>query len=107
MRSVARSSSRWPGARWSAWRGRAGSPQVYLSSKQVPDNSIIAYTPKDLVVRAAGDPMALLPALRAIVRGADPLQPLSDVRLLSDIVAGETAPRRGPVHRPARLPAPP
>src|SRR3954470_13220198 len=77
---------------------RASEPQVYLSSKQVGDNSIIGYTPKDLVIRAGGDPMTLLPALRAIVHRADPLQPVSNVRLLSEIVEGETAPRRVQVH---------
>jgi predicted permease len=73
---------------------RTSEPQVYLSSKQVQDNSIIGYTPQDLVIRAQGDPMRLVPAIREAVRHADPQQPVSGVRLLSDIVAGETAPRR-------------
>jgi predicted permease len=73
---------------------RASEPQVYLSHQQVADSSIIGYTPKDLAIRAAGDPRALLPSVRAIIRRADPQQPISDVRLLSDIVEGETAPRR-------------
>jgi predicted permease len=69
-------------------------PQVYLSHQQVPDNSIIGYTPKDLAVRTDGQGLDVLPALRAIVHGADPEQPISHPRLLSDIVSGETAPRR-------------
>jgi predicted permease len=69
-------------------------PQVYLSHQQVADGAIIGYTPKDLAVRASGDPLTLLPSIREIVRRADPQQPISDVRLLSDIVEGETAPRR-------------
>jgi putative ABC transport system permease protein len=73
---------------------RQSEPQVYLSHQQVADGSIIGYTPKDLAVRASGDPLTLLPSLREIVRRADPSQPISDVRLLSDIVDGETAPRR-------------
>ncbi len=73
---------------------RSSEPQVYLSQQQVADGSIIGYTPKDLAIRAHGDPRALLPSVRAIIRRADPQQPLSDVRLLSDIVLGETAPRR-------------
>jgi putative ABC transport system permease protein len=73
---------------------RASEPQVYLSHQQVADSSIIGYTPKDLAIRASGDPRALLPSVRAIIRRADPQQPISDVRLLSDIVEGETAPRR-------------
>jgi predicted permease len=73
---------------------RQSEPQVYLSYQQVADGSIIGYTPKDLAVRASGDPLTLLPPIREIVRRADPQQPVSDVRLLSDIVEGETAPRR-------------
>ena len=73
---------------------RPSEPQVYLSYQQVADGAIIGYTPKDLAVRASGDPRMLLPSIRAIVRRADPQQPISDVRLLSDIVGGETAPRR-------------
>jgi putative ABC transport system permease protein len=73
---------------------RGSEPQVYLSHQQVADSSIIGYTPKDLAIRAAGDPLAVLPSVRAIIRRADPQQPISDVRLLSDIVEGETAPRR-------------
>ena len=73
---------------------RPSEPQVYLSYQQVADGAIIGYTPKDLVVRAGGDPRTLLPSIRDIVRRADPQQPISDVRLLADIVEGETAPRR-------------
>jgi predicted permease len=73
---------------------RPSEPQVYLSYQQVADGAIIGYTPKDLVIRAAGHSLDLLPSLRAIVRHADPQQPISDVRLLDDIVDGETAPRR-------------
>jgi predicted permease len=73
---------------------RASEPQVYLSHQQVADRSIIGYTPKDLAVQAAGDPLALLPSIRAIVRKVDPQQPVSGVRLLSEIVGEETAPRR-------------
>ncbi len=73
---------------------RNSEPQVYLSYQQVADNSIIGYTPKDLVIRAAGQPLDLMPSLRAIIQKADPQQPISDVRLLDDIVLGETAPRR-------------
>ena len=69
-------------------------PQVYLSHQQVEDGSIIGYTPTDLAIRAAGQPLDVLPSVRAIIRHVDPQQPISDVRLLSDIVEGETAPRR-------------
>jgi predicted permease len=72
---------------------RTSEPQVYLPSPQVEDGSIIYYVPKDLVIRASGDPAALLPSVRRIVGRADPEQPISNARLLTDIVAGETAPR--------------
>ena len=73
---------------------QSSEPQVYLSSQQVPDGSTPWYAPKDLVIRAAGNPISLAPALRRIIHQADPEQDISDVRLLEDIVAGETASRR-------------
>jgi len=69
-------------------------PQVYLPYKQVPDNSIIFYVPKDLVVRSSQDPASLVPDIRRIVREADPELPVSDVQQLADIVVSETALRR-------------
>jgi predicted permease len=72
---------------------RPSEPQVYLPSSQIPDSSIIGYTPKDLVVRSSSGAAGLAPAIRRIVRAADPEQPVSDVRLMTDIVADETAPR--------------
>lgn len=72
---------------------RESEPQLYLSCRQVPDGAVIFYAPKDLVVRADGDPLDLVPSIRRIVASADPDQPVSDVRLLADIVEAETAPR--------------
>ena len=72
---------------------QSSEPQVYLPATQVPDGSIIFYTPKDLVVRSSADPAALLPAIRDIVRRADPQQPISNVRMLEEIVAETTASR--------------
>jgi len=68
-------------------------PQVYLPAAQVPDSSIIFYAPKDLVVRSSIDPMALLPAIRDIVRRVDPEQPISNVRTMDEIVTEQTASR--------------
>jgi predicted permease len=78
-----------------AMRGREQSsePQVWIPYLQAPEGGVIRYAPKDLVVRARGDAMSLVPAIREIVRRADPRQPVSDIRLLEEIVAGETAPR--------------
>jgi ABC-type antimicrobial peptide transport system permease subunit len=60
----------------------------------VEDDSIVGYLPQDLVIRGGSDPMGLAPAVRAAVRAADPQQPVSNLRPLGDIVAGETVPRR-------------
>jgi len=72
---------------------RESEPQVYLPSTQVPDGGLAFYTPKDLVVKTSGAPAALVPAVRSAVQRADPEQPVSDVRLLTDIVERETASR--------------
>jgi putative ABC transport system permease protein len=74
---------------------RPSEPQVYLPYQQVPDGAIISYIPKDLVVRTAPPSRVenLMPRIRDIVKSADPEQPISNVRRMSDIVAEETAPR--------------
>ncbi len=68
-------------------------PQIYFPSEQLGVTSIY-YAPKDLVVRASGDPLTLAPALRRVIRDADPDQAVSDLQLLKDIVGAQTAPRR-------------
>jgi putative ABC transport system permease protein len=68
-------------------------PQVYMASKQMPDNEVIWYAPKDLVVASTAGPAALLPAIRRTVRDADPDQPVSNVETMSEIIAGQTASR--------------
>ncbi len=68
-------------------------PQVYIPHRQTQDGSLIFYAPKDLVVKAAGSPASLLPAIRQIIHSADAEQPVSDVRMLSDIVDSATASR--------------
>jgi predicted permease len=73
---------------------RPSEPQIYLSSQQVPDGVLPWYAPKDLVIRAEGNPVALAPALRRIVHEADAEQSIEDVQPLESIVAGETATRR-------------
>ena len=72
---------------------RDAEPQVYLSSKQVPDNSIIGYIPRGFVVRSSVDPVSLTASIRAIVRRIDPTLPVSDVTPLTDIVDADTASR--------------
>ncbi len=72
---------------------RDSEPQVYLPFQQVRDGWLSFYVPKDLAIKSSGDPRQLVPAIREIVAKADPEQPISDIRLLSDIIANETAPR--------------
>ena len=72
---------------------RISEPQVYMPATQMPDGGLVFYVPQDLVVRVATAPAALVPAVRAAVQKADPEQPVSDVRLLSDIVDRQTASR--------------
>ena len=72
---------------------RPSEPQVYLPYQQVPDGGLQGYTPQDLVVRSSTSPLAVLPAIRSIIARADPQLPLFDIRLLQDIIDGETAPR--------------
>jgi len=72
---------------------RPSEPQVYLPYRQMPDGELFYYAPKDLVVRAAVRPETLLPPIRRILRAADPEQPVSDVRTMEEIVAGETSSR--------------
>lgn len=72
---------------------RTSEPQVYLSSKQVPDGEVTFYSPKDLVVHSSQPPQHLLPALRQIIHNADPEQPVANVRTMEQVVAGETESR--------------
>ena len=69
-------------------------PQVYVPSGQVEDESLIGYVPKDLVIRSSIPAERWLPAVRRIIASADPEQPISEVRPLSEILADDTAPRR-------------
>jgi len=73
---------------------RVAEPQVYMPYQQLPDGGPTHYAPKDLAIRSTVDPATLAPALRRIIREADPEQPVSDVRTLSNIVEQQTGPRR-------------
>src|SRR5271165_3270367 len=72
---------------------RISEPQVYLPYKQVPDGWLIGYTPKDLAIHTSQAPEQLIPEVRRIIAGADPQQPISNVRTVEEIVAGETESR--------------
>src|SRR5262249_9092509 len=68
---------------------RTSEPQIYMSPEQLAPFGIF-YAPRDLVVRASGDAMALAPAIRRIVHDADPEQPVTNLRLFDEVVAEQT-----------------
>jgi predicted permease len=72
---------------------RSSEPQLYFAAAQAGDLGGL-YVPKDLLVRGAGAGSSLVPAVRRVIRDVDPEQPISDVRLLSDVVSQQTADRR-------------
>lgn len=73
---------------------RTSEPQMYLPAGQVAPVMFPAYDPKELVIRHSGQGTGLVPSIRQIVRAVDPQQPISHVRPLEEVVAGETAARR-------------
>jgi hypothetical protein len=74
---------------------RNSEPQIYLPAPQVAEESPSTVDPKDLVIRHSGQGEALVSAIRQIVRAADPEQPISDVRPMDEVLAGDTATRHG------------
>jgi predicted permease len=78
------------------WRGmeQESEPQLYLAYGQVRDGSLIGHIPRELVVKSSLSASVLVPRIRSAVARADAQQPVSNIQPLTDIVAGETAPRR-------------
>jgi predicted permease len=72
---------------------RVSEPQMYLPAEQIDDGMPANFDPKDLVIRHSGSGAALMTAIRQIVYAADPEQPISDVRTLSQVRAGEITTR--------------
>ncbi len=66
--------------------------EMYFPHRQV--SSHVWFRPRDLVVRASGDPTALLAGIRSAVREADPSQPVSYIRTMQEVLDEESAPRR-------------
>jgi predicted permease len=73
---------------------RASEPQLYLPAGQAPNPIGWIYLPRDLVVRSSRPDSGLAAAIRDIVRRVDPQQPVSNVRMLSEVVGDQTATRR-------------
>ncbi|HEU4796834.1 MAG TPA: ABC transporter permease, partial [Pyrinomonadaceae bacterium] len=66
--------------------------EMYLPYQQIPDYDF--YTPRDLVIRASGDPLSLVGPVRQIVREVDPDQPISNIATMADVLGVEAAERR-------------
>lgn len=77
---------------------RNSEPQMYLPAPQIREALPANFDPKDLVIRHSSSTDTLMAAVRQIVRAADPDQPISSVRTLEEVVAGETATRRGQLY---------
>lgn len=71
----------------------ASEPQAYFPAPQVADGSLQGYAPKDLVVHGTGDMPSLVPAVRRAILAADPDQPVSNVRTMTEILSDQTASR--------------
>ena len=65
--------------------------EMYFPYQQT---NVLWTSPRDLVIHTSGDPMALGSAVRSQVWSVDPSQPISNVRLLSDILSGELVQQR-------------
>jgi predicted permease len=63
-------------------------PEIYVPHAQAPTGAMT------LVLRTAGDPLALVPALRGAVRAIDADQPLFNLRRLEELRAASIAPQR-------------
>ena len=74
---------------------RTSEPQMYLPAAQAPDPFPGGFDPKDLVIRHSGQETPLASAVREIVHSIDADQPVSNVRPMTQVIAGETASRRG------------
>jgi predicted permease len=77
---------------------RTNEPQVYIPARQPPEGGLGGlYVPKDLVIRAPTQALAIVPAVRQAVRRADPEQPIADVRMMTDVIDGQFATRNAQI----------
>lgn len=77
---------------------RTNEPQMYLPAAQAEERTSANFDPKDMVIRHAGQHEPLVSAIRQIVRSVDAEQPISHVRTMEEVLAGETASRRAQLH---------
>jgi putative ABC transport system permease protein len=74
----------------SAGLDRPAGPELYVPLDQI---DIQFMWPANLVIRAAGDPLVLVPALRRAIAEVDPTQPVSNVSAMSAVLDFELANR--------------
>lgn len=70
--------------------GKPSSPTIYVSYFQ----NNVALTPVSLVVRTAGEPLALTNAIRAAVLSVDPLQPIDHVTTVEQFLGDSLGPQK-------------
>ena len=68
-------------------------PEVYLPAGQVFANSAPFFWPQNLVVRTAGDPLALSGAVRRAVSEVDADEPVSNIRSMEQVFAADVLDR--------------
>ncbi len=68
--------------------GTAPKPQVYVAHAQWGDPALV------LTVRTAGDPLQLIPPIRAIVRRIDPEIPIAETRTLEQVLGASLVSER-------------
>ncbi|MFL6227895.1 MAG: ABC transporter permease [Pyrinomonadaceae bacterium] len=76
---------------------RPAPPMVYVPIPQVPDRLMAAvrtFTSASFVVRAAGDPASLTPAIKQEIAALDPTLPLAHVATMEEIASRSIASQR-------------
>ena len=65
--------------------------ETYFPYQQI---SYFSFAPNNLVIRTVGDPLSLVAAIRQAVWAVDRDQPISNIRTMEEILAGEVSQRR-------------
>jgi putative ABC transport system permease protein len=68
-------------------------PEMYFAYQQ-PAANFGFFTPRDLAVRVAGDPLSLASAIRSVIAAVDKDQPVSRVQPMQALLSSELADRR-------------
>jgi putative ABC transport system permease protein len=65
--------------------------EMYIPYRQIATHPW--YAPRDLIIRAAGDPMNLVAATRETIRSIDPNQTIANIATMEKLLGEEAAPR--------------